>query len=168
VSAGLLRCSVSLSVVACETAGDKILPSRIATLRPWNDVIEGQILRRSLDPAILAGTAVAQDDSLAGHGAILAWHPPVPQEPNHTRHRDVDLRSANRLRRYVLNHRGALCRRSAVTRRQPRPVVLWPRKIGHALFESGLTSQRKDLGIPSACPFSLSQLQEDDLDSLRI
>jgi hypothetical protein len=41
------------------------------------------------------------------------------------------------------------------------------RAVQEALSETGLKAQRKDLEIPGECPFTLSQLLKDDLDSLR-
>jgi hypothetical protein len=46
--------------------------------------------------------------------------------------------------------------------------AVYRRAIKEALSETGLAGQRKDLGIPETCPFSLSQLVDGDVDSLQI
>jgi hypothetical protein len=39
--------------------------------------------------------------------------------------------------------------------------------VEHAMEETGLTDRRADLGIPDRCPFTLSQLLDSPIDSLR-
>lgn len=106
--AGFLRRTITLLVVAGEAAGYQVLPCREPASRSRNHVIECQASRRQAGTAVLAGTAVAQQDPLAGNGPVLPRHAPVLHQSYYAWHRNVELRGPDSVARDLFNNGGAL------------------------------------------------------------
>src|SRR6185312_2004246 len=62
IHAALARQPVALEQIAARAGGNHVFPDRAAAARTRHDVIEGQVVRREILAAILAGEAVAQKD----------------------------------------------------------------------------------------------------------
>src|SRR5262245_23304739 len=58
----LLRRATALADIAIHTRAHDILPRRHAALAAWRDVVEAQLARRMLPPAVLALVVVAGED----------------------------------------------------------------------------------------------------------
>src|SRR5262249_37351147 len=87
----LLRRSITLVVVAPSTAGHKIVPTGVAASRSRMNVIQGQVRRRVLPPAVLTRVVISQEDVLAREALSLERNMDVVDEPNHRRkgHREA-------------------------------------------------------------------------------
>src|SRR6185437_893606 len=60
--------AAALHQIAARTGGDDVLPRRPAAARAWHQMVEGQVMRREIVAAILAGETIAQEDVEPGEG----------------------------------------------------------------------------------------------------
>jgi len=68
------RSAITLAIVAGSTAGDQIIPSRIAALTPRHYMIERKFLWRKDAPAILTGVVIAQKYVFTRETLSLEWN----------------------------------------------------------------------------------------------
>src|SRR5438128_442410 len=83
--ARLFRCAVAFAMITALATGDEIVPRRLATARTRDHVVQRQLRRRELLPAILATGVITQQNVLARQRTPLVWDMPVLGQSDHRR-----------------------------------------------------------------------------------
>ena len=78
-----------------EAGADHVIPAGLSAAGDGDDVVERQLGRGELPPAVLAAVAVAQIDVSARELHLLPWQAVEDQELYHVRNEDVAARGAD-------------------------------------------------------------------------
>jgi len=106
--AGFIGGAIPLAVVAGMTAGNQILPSRLAGSGARDDVIQGQLTGGKRPMAILTRISIAHQDVLARESARLVRDPPILQQSDHRGQAHGGSRRVDRAQGFLLRRGDAL------------------------------------------------------------